>query len=131
MKTESRNCLPEYKIFYSCAFMLILCVIHPIIYYEEIGAAVQKPLALLTIIFCNDTYLMEVRSKRSDIFHLYGNKKQLQAIRKRVNIQMLYLLLLSCVEFFLFFWQKPNCVNESTSIPAMFGMFCVAIEDEL
>ena len=28
-----------YKIFYSCAFILILCAIHPIIYYEEIGSA--------------------------------------------------------------------------------------------
>mgnify|MGYP006927778737 CR=1 FL=1 len=37
MKTELKNCLSLYKIFYSCAFILILCAIHPIIYYEEIG----------------------------------------------------------------------------------------------
>lgn len=28
MKTELKNCLSLYKIFYSCAFILILCVIH-------------------------------------------------------------------------------------------------------
>ena len=63
MKTELKNCLSLYKIFYSCAFILILCVIHPIIYYEEIGSAIQSPIAFLTIIFCSDTYLMEVKSK--------------------------------------------------------------------
>lgn len=51
MKTELKNCLSLYKIFYSCAFILILCVIHPIIYYEEIGSAIQSPIAFLTIIF--------------------------------------------------------------------------------
>ena len=55
MKTELKNCLSLYKIFYSCAFILILCVIHPIIYYEEIGSAIQSPIAFLTIIFCSDT----------------------------------------------------------------------------
>ena len=77
LKTELKNCLPLYKIFYSCAFILILCVIHPIIYYEEIGSAIQSPIAFLTIIFCSDTYLMEVKSKRADVFHLYDQKKQL------------------------------------------------------
>ena len=75
MKTELKNCLSLYKIFYSCAFILILCVIHPIIYYEEIGSAIQSPIAFLTIIFCSDTYLMEVKSKRADVFHLYDQKK--------------------------------------------------------
>ena len=39
LKTELKNCLSLYKIFYSCAFILILCAIHPIVYYEEIGSA--------------------------------------------------------------------------------------------
>lgn len=42
MKTELKNCLSLYKIFYSCAFILILCAIHPIIYYEEIGSAILQ-----------------------------------------------------------------------------------------
>ena len=57
MKTELKNCLSLYKIFYSCAFILILCVIHPIIYYEEIGSAIQSPIAFLTIIFCYAAFI--------------------------------------------------------------------------
>lgn len=48
MKTELKNCLSLYKIFYSCAFILILCVIHPIIYYEEIGSAIQSHMKVLS-----------------------------------------------------------------------------------
>ena len=102
MKTELKNCLSLYKIFYSCAFILILCTIHPIIYYEEIGSAIQSPIAFLTIIFCSDTYLMEVKSKRTDVFHLYDQKKQLKVISQRVCVQILYLLILSCAGYVLF-----------------------------
>ena len=121
LKTELKNCLSLYKIFYSCAFILILCAIHPIIYYEEIGSAIQSPIAFLTIIFCSDTYLMEVKSKRADVFHLYDQKKQLKVISQRVGVQILYLLILSCVGYVLFFWQKPGSVNEGISgIPFIF-----------
>ena len=111
MKTELKNCLSLYKIFYSCAFILILCAIHPIIYYEEIGSAIQSPIAFLTIIFCSDTYLMEVKSKRADVFHLYDQ----------------YLLILSCVGYVLFFWQKPGSVNEGISGIQIFLLYFIAM----
>ena len=127
LKTELKNCLSLYKIFYSCAFILILCVIHPIIYYEEIGSAIQSPIAFLTIIFCSDTYLMEVKSKRADVFHLYDQKKQLKVISQRVCVQILYLLILSCVGYVLFFWQKPGSVNEGISGIQIFLLYFIAM----
>ena len=127
MKTELKNCLSLYKIFYSCAFILILCAIHPIIYYEEIGSAIQSPIAFLTIIFCSDTYLMEVKSKRADVFHLYDQKKQLKVISQRVGVQILYLLILSCVGYALFFWQKPGSVNEGISGIQIFLLYFIAM----
>lgn len=127
MKTELKNCLSLYKIFYSCAFILILCAIHPIIYYEEIGSAIQSPIAFLTIIFCSDAYLMEVKSKRADVFHLYNQKKQLKAISQRVGVQILYLLILSCVGYVLFFWQKPGSVNEGISGIQIFLLYFIAM----
>ena len=57
MKTELKNCLSLYKIFYSCAFILILCVIHPIIYYEEIGSAIQSPIAIFNNYFFVVTHI--------------------------------------------------------------------------
>lgn len=127
LKVERKNCLPKYKVFYSCAFLLILCAIHPIVYYEEIGSAMQAPIAFLTIIFCSDTYRMEVKSKRADVFHLYERKKQLKAIVQRVSVQIVYLFLLSCAGFILFFWQKPGSVNESISEGKIFVLFCIAM----
>lgn len=127
MRAELKNCLPKYKIFYSCAFLAILCTIHPIVYYEEIGSAIQAPIAFLTIIFCSDTYLMEVKSKRADVFHLYERKKQLKAIWQRLGVQIVYLLLISCAGYVLFFWQKPGSVNESVSGIKIFVLYFIAM----
>ena len=91
------------------------------------GSAIQSPIAFLTIIFCSDTYLMEVKSKRADVFHLYDQKKQLKVISQRVCVQILYLLILSCVGYVLFFWQKPGSVNECVSGTQTFLLFSIAM----
>ncbi len=109
-----------------CIYADIVCY-SSIIYYEEIGSAIQSPIAFLTIIFCSDTYLMEVKSKRADVFHLYDQKKQLKVISQRVCVQILYLLILSCVGYVLFFWQKPGSVNEGISGIQIFLLYFIAM----
>lgn len=127
MKYEVKICFPRYKMVYSLAFILVLCVIHPIIYYNEIGAAIEEPIAMLAIIFCADTYLTEVHSKRNDVFHLYSTKKQCTAIFQRIALQIVYLFGISCIGFFMFFWQRPTNLSKEITIPVMFGAFCIAM----
>lgn len=110
LKTELKNCLSLYKIFYSCAFILILCVIHPIIYYEEIGSAIQSPIAFLTIIFCSDTYLMEVKSKRADVFHLYDQKKAVKSnIAESGRSNIIFINTFLCWICFVFLAKTGQC----------------------
>ena len=70
---------------------------------------------------------MEVKSKRADVFHLYDQKKQLKVISQRVGVQILYLLILSCVGYVLFFWQKPGSVNEGISGIQIFLLYFIAM----
>ena len=65
--------------------------------------------------------------KRADVFHLYDQKKQLKVISQRVCVQILYLLILSCVGYVLFFWQKPGSVNEGVSGTQIFLLFSIAM----
>ena len=110
LKTELKNCLSLYKIFYSCAFILILCAIHPIIYYEEIGSAIQSPIAFLTIIFCSDTYLMEVKSKRADVFHLYDQKKAVKSnIAESGRSNIIFINTFLCWICFIFLAKTGQC----------------------
>lgn len=116
LKKEMKNSLPVYKLCYSFLFILILCLVRGIVYTAEIGVAIEVPAALLAVVFCTDTYLMEVQSRRRDVFRLYALKKQMKAIYLRLLIQILYLFGISVVGYGMFYWQKPAVGPEGSSL---------------
>ena len=88
MKKEVKICMPYYKIAYSIAFVVILSAIQPVVYANEIGGTVERAVSLLAVVFCADTYLVEVQSKRSEVFCLYNLKKQAGVVYKRLFVQV-------------------------------------------
>ncbi len=82
-------------------------------------------MAILTAVFCADTYVMEIVTKRSEIWRLYPIKKKLYSIHLRLILQELFLLLLAAAGYGLFFlFQKPR-ISGITSISetAQFWIF--------
>lgn len=126
MSKEIKICLPVYKIVYSIAFVLILSLVRGITYISEIGIAMEAPIALLTIVFCADTYLMEVQSKRREVFHLYDIKKKTGVMIKRLSVQITYLYCISMIGYGFFYFQKP-IASDGNSSWAVFGVFLIAI----
>ena len=90
VKKEIKVCLPVYKIVYSMIFILILSLVRGISFAEEIGLAMEGPVALLAVIFCADTYLVEVQYKRADVFKLYRLQRQVIVVFRRLLIQIFY-----------------------------------------
>ena len=104
--------MPYYKIAYSIAFVVILSAIQPVVYANEIGGTVERAVSLLAVVFCADTYLVEVQSKRSEVFCLYNLKKQAGVVYKRLFVQVAYLIGISLLAYGLFYWQKPVNLTE-------------------
>lgn len=127
MKKEVKICMPYYKIAYSIAFVVILSAIQPVVYANEIGQAVERAVSLLAVVFCADTYLVEVQSKRSEVFYLYNLKKQAGVVYKRLFVQVAYLIGISLLAYGLFYWQKPVNLTEELDGGALFGIYCIAI----
>ena len=127
MKKEVKICMPYYKIAYSIAFVVILSAIQPVVYANEIGQAVERAVSLLAVVFCADTYLVEVQSKRSEVFCLYNLKKQAGVVYKRLFVQVAYLIGISLLAYGLFYWQKPVNLTEELDGGALFGIYCIAI----
>ena len=119
--------MPYYKIAYSIAFVVILSAIQPVVYANEIGQAVERAVSLLAVVFCADTYLVEVQSKRSEVFCLYNLKKQAGVVYKRLFVQVAYLIGISLLAYGLFYWQKPVNLTEELDGGALFGIYCIAI----
>lgn len=108
MKKEMKIVLLFYKIAYAVSFVVILSLIRGVVFTNEIGLSVEGPFAILTVVFCADTYVQEITSKRSEVHRLYRIKKRIHSIMQRMMIQEVFLLLLAVLGYGLFFvFQKP------------------------
>ena len=132
MKKEMKIVLPFYKIVYAVSFIVILSLIRGVVFTNEIGLSIEAPFAILTAVFCADTYVQEITSKRSEVHRLYQIKKRIHSIMKRMMIQEVFLLLLAVLGYGLFFvFQKPitHPVTESEILQFIvyFGAIVVTI----
>lgn len=122
MGKEIKICLPLYKMAYSVFLVVILCIVRGVIYTNEVGIALEAPLALLAAVFCADTYVQEVSGKRSEIERLYPVKNRTRSIWKRMLAQEEYLFLLAAAGYGIY------CVIQRP-LP-LYGMQIV-IKDEI
>lgn len=132
MKKEMKIVLPVYKMVYAFAFVVILSLIRGVVFTNEIGLSIEAPFAILTAVFCADTYVQEITSKRSEVHRLYRIKKRIHSIMKRMMIQEIFLLLLAVLGYGLFFvFQKPitHPVTESEILQFIvyFGAIVVTV----
>ena len=115
MKQDLKISLPVYKIGYSLAFIVILSCVHSVVYVNEIGPAIDGKMAVLTLVFCADTYLIERQSRRREVFCLYPIKNQYYAVLRRITVQIGYLTVISILAYGMFYWQKPAGLDEKRS----------------
>lgn len=128
MKKEIKIILPLYKIAYAVAFIIILGLIRRVTYTYEVGVAMEAPFAILTAVFCADTYVQEVISKRSEVHRLYPIKKRVFSIRNRIIIQEVFLIILAMLGYGLFFiFQNPDIHPTTKSEFTQFFIYFFAI----
>lgn len=128
MKKEIQIVLPFYKIAYGVFFTVILSLIRGVTHTYEIGIAIEAPFAILTTVFCADTYVQEIMSKRSEVHRLYPIKKRFYSIVERTFIQKIFLLLLAMIGYCLFFlFQKPITHPVTGSEMTQFVIYSFAI----
>lgn len=130
MKSEIKIVLPFYKIAYAFSFITILSLIRGITYTYEVGIAIEAPAALLVFVFCADTYVQEIVSRRSEIYCLYPMKKRTASVFKRLLIQAAFLIFLEILGYVLFLvFQKPitHPVTESEIKQFLIYVFAMSI----
>lgn len=126
MKKEIKICLPFYKIIYSFLFVLLLSIVRGISTVFEIGVVLESAVAFLTIVFCADTYLVELHEKRREVFLLYPKKIKIQVILRRLLLQMTYMLGMGIAGYGFFSMKRPLLSGEISSF-YLFGMFLLSI----
>lgn len=101
--------LPFQKQAYAIIFVVILSLVRGVTYSDEIGIALEAPMAILTLTFCADAYTQEITGRRSEIWRLCPMKKRIHSIYRRIVIQEFYLLAVAVLSYGLFFlFQNPR-----------------------
>ena len=109
MMREMKISLTFQKQAYAVFFALVLSLVRGVAYSNEIGIALEAPMAILAFTFCADTYTQEIASRRSEIWRLCPMKKRINSIYRRVVIQEMFLLAVAVIGYGLFFlFQNPN-----------------------
>ena len=106
---EIKISLTFQKQVYAIFFVIILSLVRGVTYSNEIGIALEAPIAILAFTFCADTYTQEIASKRLEIQRLYSMKKRIYCIYRRIVIQEIFLLVVAAASYGLFFlFQNPR-----------------------
>lgn len=128
MKNERKIVLPIYKIAYAVSFAVILSLVRGVTHTYEVGLVIEPPFAILAAVFCADTYVQEIMSRRSEIHRLYPVRKRTVSILERLLIQDIFLLLLAGVCYGLFFlFQTPKTHPVTENEWMQFGVYAGAI----
>lgn len=131
MGKEMKISMPLYKIVYSICFVLGLSLVRGTAYTNEIGIALEAPMAILAAVFLSDTYVQEIAGKRWEVYRLSPLRKRVFSILERIVIQEGYLFVLSIIGYACFiFIQHParsNIVQGVGSEKYLFWIYAAAI----
>ena len=128
MKHEIKIMLPLYKIIYPILFVIFLAIFRGIADTKEIGVTLDPMLAVLSIVFMADTYLIEKREQRWEVFTFYSLDKKKIMIYERVFVQFVYLFVMAAIGYFLFFIQNPSISTWQNEVKMYFEyLFAVSI----
>ena len=106
---EMKIALTFQKQVYAVFYAVMLSLVRGVAYSNEIGIALEAPMAILAFTFCADTYVQEIAGKRSEIWRLCPEKKRMHSIYRRMVIQVMFLLAVAAVSYGLvFLFQKPG-----------------------
>ena len=113
---EIKISLPFPKQAYAVFFVVILSLVRGVTCSDEIGIALEAPVAILAAAFCADTYTQEVVSRRSEIQRLCPMIKRINSVYRRIVIQNIFLLSVAAAGYGLFFlFQNPEIDGTGSS----------------
>ena len=105
MKYNIKIGITPAKFCYSCCFVILLALIRGVSTSDEIGGALDANVALLSLIFCSDTYYQEIMADRWEVFYLLPVKSKFLTICQRLFVQISFIILLISLGYWIFFIQ--------------------------
>ncbi|WP_297713994.1 hypothetical protein [Clostridium sp.] len=112
MKQDLVIVVSKYKLWICIIYVMLLSIIFPLAYADEIGGVIDPYSSLLSILFFSDLFYLEILEKRYEVIKLKSKDVLIGLVKRRFFIAWLFVELLALVQYSLYLMKVNNNIGK-------------------
>lgn len=116
MKQDLVIVVSKYKLWICIIYVMLLSIIFPLAYADEIGGVIDPYSSLLSILFFSDLFYLEILEKRYEVIKLKSKDVLIGLVKRRFFIAWLFVELLALVQYSLYLIKVNNNIGKMDNL---------------
>ena len=116
MKQDLVIVVSKYKLWICIIYVMLLSIIFPLAYADEIGGVIDPSSSLLSILFFSDLFYLEILEKRYEVIKLKSKDVLIGIVKRRFFIAWLFVELLALVQYSLYLMKVNNNIGKMDNL---------------
>lgn len=116
MKQDLVIVVSKYKLWICIIYVMLLSIIFPLAYADEIGGVIDPYSSLLSILFFSDLFYLEILEKRYEVIKLRSKDVLIGIVKRRFFIAWLFVELLALVQYSLYLMKVNNNIGKMDNL---------------
>ena len=116
MKQDLIIVVSKYKLWICIIYVMLLSIIFPLAYVDEIGGVIDPYSSLLAILFFSDLFYLEIVEKRYEVIKLKSKDALIGLVKRRFFIAWLFLESLAFVQYSLYLIRINNNLGKMDNL---------------
>lgn len=116
MKQDLVIVVSKYKLWICIIYVMLLSIIFPLAYSDEIGGVIDPYSSLLSILFFSDLFYLEILEKRYEVIKLKSKDVLIGLVKRRFFIAWLFVELLALVQYSLYLMKVNNNIGKMDNL---------------
>ena len=116
MKQDLVIVVSKYKLWICIIYVMLLSIIFPLAYADEIGGVIDPYSSLLSILFFSDLFYLEILEKRYEVIKLKSKDVLIGIVKRRFFIAWLFVELLALVQYSLYLMKVSNNIGKMDNL---------------
>lgn len=116
MKQDLVIVVSKYKLWICIIYVMLLSIIFPLAYADEIGGVIDPYSSLLSILFFSDLFYLDILEKRYEVIKLKSKDVLIGLVKRRFFIAWLFVELLALVQYSLYLMKVNNNIGKMDNL---------------
>ena len=116
MKQDLVIVVSKYKLWICIIYVMLLSIIFPLAYADEIGGVIDPYSSILSILFFSDLFYLEILEKRYEVIKLKSKDVLIGLVKRRFFIAWLFVELLALVQYSLYLMKVNNNIGKMDNL---------------